>query len=391
MDSLPYPILTNLLEVISASSEYSDYGLVRKKTLNALFRAISAEGAILILPDRATCSTHVMIKNLDEKFHGYYKSYFHRFDPLQLLRGIHRGARLTCLEGACTYSYDAQKPSEYYTDFLKPQKIHHKLIANLVSGEEMYGRVVWMRSRKSDGFTDQEIRLARTISPYLAHALAYNELQERLKLKGEILNSIEKESSVGVILLDEKLQVIHVNQKAEELFAAVEGNAAGGSGREQMLSRLIKNCREIKAGMKGSPSNYKAIPRKRTISVPHHTGFAVTFKALDRSAGAENALLFMICIEELSPPSHVDAQFIMDSFHLSKREIEVADLLFSGLKNAQIANKLFISEITVKKHLQNIYHKVGVNNRTSLVNKMLTRTSHSPSPEIGFCNKVGDT
>jgi DNA-binding NarL/FixJ family response regulator len=50
----------------------------------------------------------------------------------------------------------------------------------------------------------------------------------------------------------------------------------------------------------------------------------------------------------------------------------VADLLFSGLKNAQIADKLFISEITVKKHLQNIYNKVGVNSRTSLINKMLT-------------------
>lgn len=384
MDTLPYPILTNVLEVISASSEYSDCGLVEQKALDMLFRAISAEGAILILPDRTTSSTQVLIKNLDKKFHRYYLSYFHQFDPLQLLQGMHRRANLQllpervnrraevpCREGVCTFSYDSNLSTEYYTDFLKPQKIHHKLITNLVAGEEMYGRVVWMRSRKSAGFTGREIRLAKAISPYLAHALAYNELQERLKLKGEILDHIEKYSSVGMMLLDEKLQVIHINQKAEELFNTLDGPAAG-TGRERMLSQLIKNCRQIKAGMKGSPSGYRAIPRKRTISGFNHTGFAVTFKALDHESGAENELLFMICIEELPSPLHMPSRNLMDSYRLSKREIEVAGLLFSGLKNAQIADKLFISEITVKKHLQNIYHKVGVNNRTSLVNKMLT-------------------
>ncbi len=373
MESLPYPILTNVLDVISASSEYSDCGLVKQKALDVLFRTIAAEGAILVLPDKTTYSTYVMIKNLDKKFSGYYRTYFHKFDPLQLLRGMGQRKNMTCVEGVCTYSYDSQQSTEYYTDFLRPQKIHHKLIANLVAGQEMYGRIVWMRSLKAGRFTGQDIRLAKAVSPILAHALAYNELRERLKLKGKILDYIEKQSSVGVILMDEKLQVIYINQKAEELFDVLDGAACNGSCRDRMLSQLMKNCREIKASAKGSPSSYVAIPRKRTICAFNNTHFAVTFKALANESGAENALLFMICIEELPPPLHVDPRHLANSYHLSKREIDVAGLLFSGLKNAQIADKLFISEITVKKHLQNIYHKVGVNNRTSLINKMLTR------------------
>jgi DNA-binding CsgD family transcriptional regulator len=373
MELLPYPILTNVLEVISASSEYPDCRLVRQKALDVLFRAISAEGAILILPDKMTFSTYVMIKNLDDKFRGYYTTYFHQFDPLQLLQGMHRGTNLDHQQMVCTYSYDSQEPTEYYSDFLKPQKIHHKLIANLVAEQEMYGRVVWMRSRKAGRFENEEIRLAKAISPYLAHALAYNDLRERLKLKGKILDYIEKQSSVGFILVDEKFQVVYVNPRAEELFDGLKLSATDGYGRKQILSRLLKDCREITEHMKGCPTDFVAIPRKRTVDAGTHNRFAATYKAFSRASRSENGVLFMVCIEELTPSVDAAPKHLADSYHLSKREVDVAGLLFSGLRNAQIADKLYISEITVKKHLQNIYHKVGVNNRTSLINRMLTR------------------
>jgi DNA-binding CsgD family transcriptional regulator len=374
MDSLPYPIMNNVLEVISASSEYSDCALARQKTLDALFRAISAEGAVLILPDNTTFSTYVMIKNLDQKFSDFYKDYFHQLDPLQLLRGMNRGTELICQEGVCTYSYDSQQPTEYYTDFLKPQKIHYKLIANLVVEQEIYGRVVWMRSQKAGRFKKPEIRLAKAISPYLAHALAYNELRERLKIKGKILNYMEKQSSVGFVLVDEKLQVVHINPKAEEIFDGLPGSLADGgdSSREQIVSQLLKDCREIMVKMNGCPADFMAIPRKRTVGGCNHNRFTATYKTFSHSPGTENSVLFMICIEELPPPLNAAPRQLAISHNLSKREIDVASLLFSGLKNAQIADKLFISEITVKKHLQNIYHKVGVNSRTALINKMLT-------------------
>ncbi len=49
------------------------------------------------------------------------------------------------------------------------------------------------------------------------------------------------------------------------------------------------------------------------------------------------------------------------------REREVATLIIEGLTNEQVARKLFISLSTVKTHLQNIYAKAQVPNRTALV------------------------
>lgn len=53
----------------------------------------------------------------------------------------------------------------------------------------------------------------------------------------------------------------------------------------------------------------------------------------------------------------------------SRRENEIIRLVKQGLRNKQIAFELQISENTVETHLRRIYHKMGVRNRTSLINR----------------------
>ena len=52
---------------------------------------------------------------------------------------------------------------------------------------------------------------------------------------------------------------------------------------------------------------------------------------------------------------------------LTRRELEVALLLREGYSNAKIANKLSISEGTVKKHISNIFSKLEIYNRTEVL------------------------
>ncbi|HEX7713095.1 MAG TPA: response regulator transcription factor [Bacillota bacterium] len=55
---------------------------------------------------------------------------------------------------------------------------------------------------------------------------------------------------------------------------------------------------------------------------------------------------------------------------LTEREKEVLELLRQGLTNKRIGALLCISEPTVKSHIQNIYKKIGVNNRVQLINSL---------------------
>jgi DNA-binding CsgD family transcriptional regulator len=50
--------------------------------------------------------------------------------------------------------------------------------------------------------------------------------------------------------------------------------------------------------------------------------------------------------------------------HLSPRETTILEHLLGGLSNKCIANRLGITETTVKVHLRSAYRKIGVSNRT---------------------------
>jgi DNA-binding NarL/FixJ family response regulator len=51
---------------------------------------------------------------------------------------------------------------------------------------------------------------------------------------------------------------------------------------------------------------------------------------------------------------------------LSQREREIVSLVAQGFKNREMAEKMFISEQTVKNHLHNIFDKLGVSDRLEL-------------------------
>ena len=56
---------------------------------------------------------------------------------------------------------------------------------------------------------------------------------------------------------------------------------------------------------------------------------------------------------------------------LTKREEEVLKALLTGETNTQIAKDLFISERTLYHHIENIYEKLGVENKVELYGKAL--------------------
>ena len=54
---------------------------------------------------------------------------------------------------------------------------------------------------------------------------------------------------------------------------------------------------------------------------------------------------------------------------LSKREMDVLELIAEGMTNQEIAQELYLSKNTIKSHSSKIYQKLNVNNRNQAVSK----------------------
>jgi DNA-binding NarL/FixJ family response regulator len=50
---------------------------------------------------------------------------------------------------------------------------------------------------------------------------------------------------------------------------------------------------------------------------------------------------------------------------LTSREVEVLGLVAEGLTNEEVAQRLYLSPRTIQRHLNSIYHKLGVGSRTA--------------------------
>ena len=71
---------------------------------------------------------------------------------------------------------------------------------------------------------------------------------------------------------------------------------------------------------------------------------------------------------ESGPPFSADNSTI-DQLGISKRELEVLQLIAQGMSNREIADRLFLSPHTIKSHSSNLFAKLNARRRTEAIKK----------------------
>jgi DNA-binding CsgD family transcriptional regulator len=75
--------------------------------------------------------------------------------------------------------------------------------------------------------------------------------------------------------------------------------------------------------------------------------------------------------EAFSPDEKSDSEIQLGEaagkYDLTKREAEITYLVYLGLSNPEISERLYISTFTVKRHMQNIFKKMNIKHRSELI------------------------
>lgn len=151
------------------------------------------------------------------------------------------------------------------------------------------------------------------------------------------INGIEVVRELKPICPDVQFMMCTIYEEDEKIFEALSAGASGYITKKTAPGRMIDAIRELYEG--GAPMSSQ-IARKVVSAFAARNPVPVSDENLHT---------------------------------LSKRELEILEMLSRGLVYKEIAAELFISAETVRKHVYNIYNKLHVSNRVEAVNKFFGR------------------
>ena len=151
-----------------------------------------------------------------------------------------------------------------------------------------------------------------------------------------IMNGIEAVHTGKQLYPEINFLMLTVFDDDDKIFEAIKAGATGYLLKDEKLAVII-DCIQQLLEVGGSPMS----PR-------------IARKALS-------------LLMKASLPEKVDAIINKTDYDLSSREIEVLKLTVDGYDYKAVAEKLFLSSHTVRKHIANIYHKLHVTSKAQAI------------------------
>ena len=169
---------------------------------------------------------------------------------------------------------------------------------------------------------------------------------------GESVVSLAEQTHPDVILLDMAMP----RQNGMEILRRL--SAAELPARTLLLTSSAERTQVVRALKMGA---YGVIPQDATSQRLFESIHCIM--AGNYWIESNNVTDLVKALREDSPAENTPRQ---RRFGLTPRELEIITLVVAGYSNLEIAQKLTISEQTVKHHMSNIFDKLGVSNRLEL-------------------------
>lgn len=151
-----------------------------------------------------------------------------------------------------------------------------------------------------------------------------------------VMDGIKATEIINSLFPEIKIIMLTVFDDDEKIFNAIKAGANGYLLKDETVERIVEGIEMVFQG---------GAPMSATIAA----------KTLDMLKKSDNVIDKVINTET----------------NLSKREVEILEQLKLGYDYNKIAEKLFISPFTVRKHIENIYRKLQVNNKIQAVQKAI--------------------
>ncbi len=172
----------------------------------------------------------------------------------------------------------------------------------------------------------------------------------------ELLSKLEKDRHIDLILMDIEMPVMNGIQATEAVKSRFPQIKI-------IMLTVFDNDENIFKSIKAGADGYLL---KEVNPADLYQGICDTMQGgatMTPSIALKTLKLFR------NPIAFEDTQISSEEVSLTPREIEVLEQLSKGLKYQVIAENLFLSLGTIRKHVENIYTKLQVHNKLEAIQK----------------------
>jgi DNA-binding CsgD family transcriptional regulator len=240
-----------------------------------------------------------------------------------------------------------------YNEFFRPLRIEDDMSMALSLSPGLVIGIALHRSRPT--FSERDRQLLNLLRPHLVQAYRNAQAVTRMTQELALVEQGVTELDRGVIVLTREAHVRLITDRARQWVATYfEGGVLPTDRLPDDLWRWVRHQEWL--------DNATDVPNPREPLTVERSGMRLMVRLVE---GTEHKFLLL---EEQQTSLQPAA---LESLGLSRREAEVLAWVAQGRSNHAIGVLLGCSELTVKKHLEHIYDKLGVLNRTEAAARAL--------------------
>jgi DNA-binding CsgD family transcriptional regulator len=307
----------------------------------------------------------------DKYYPTLYKDSFYQHSPL-LTEAL--SSSKIVLKIGDSISFQDWDRLDFYNGLIRPQHLYWELFLTLRWKNNLEGMITLWRSKKQPDYEDRDISKAEMLAPHLVVAMRNIRLISQINTWEKHFLSADEANSEGLLWLDHKFTPSFFNAKARDiciqLFSRVPCNTFNlEKGEFPIPSCIIKDCSNLLDLLKAEEQPI-LWSKERIIFTESGKKFRIECSLIWKTDQMSSTPNFMVTLSDLTDEKKLGAT-LQARFHLSRRELDVIYYLIRGLSDDEIAEKLYISKLTVHTHIKNIYNKLGARSRIELYRRVI--------------------
>jgi DNA-binding CsgD family transcriptional regulator len=265
--------------------------------------------------------------------------------------------------------------SRFYTEWLGPQNLHHRLCAVLSREGATAVFLEVMRPREWAGFAAGDIDRCRVLLPHLQRALRTRRRLAELEVERDAALRALDQLPWGVVFVDEHGHRLAANRHAQEILVAGDGlTARGNTLRAELadetarLEELLTSALDRTGEKRSRAGGTLSITRP---SGAHPLSVAVVPLHIEIENLGERGPIAAIFVADPDLPLDSHEQHLRALYALTAGEARLASWLLQGKSVDEAAAAMGITVNTARAYLKRIYNKTGVRRQPELMRLLL--------------------